>query len=261
MWILCKIPRKAIKSAAITLEVKKKYSHGSNSTSATTRISIRASTPLIRLTALAAIALLTGCGPGVRVGGNGAPDRPAAFDEPKRRHSPSFSPARRPSSVAAGADYSFQPTVLQGSGPHHVHHRGQAGVGERSIRRRERLSGIANGRRCGAGPRHDYDHRQQWHEHRFDRPIHDRGEPRSPDHARAAAGRRFSAFNWSAPTGDTDGMPVTDLAGYRIHYGDQRVRVDANHPGQRRRHDDLRRQRLESRNLLLRRERLQLVGE
>jgi hypothetical protein len=77
-----------------------------------------ASTALIRLTALTAIAVqLTGCGPGVRVDGNTEPGSTGSGSSSKAPAQPLVLAGAPPSSVTVGAEYSFQPTVLQGSGP------------------------------------------------------------------------------------------------------------------------------------------------
>ncbi len=167
-----------------------------------------ASTPLIRLAALTAIAIqLTGCGPGVRVNGNSAPRSTGGTSTAAQ---PILLAGAPPSSVMVGTEYSFQPTVLQGSGVITFTIEGQP-PWTNFNRATGALSGTPTANDVGLTPD-------------IITITASNGTSSAsigPFTIEVNSGPSIGSatLNWSAPTENTDGMSVTDLAGYRVHFG------------------------------------------
>jgi hypothetical protein len=170
-----------------------------------------ASTPLIRLAALTVIAIqLTGCGPGVRVGGNAAPGSTGGVSTTKTPAQAIVLAGAPPGSVTVGTEYSFQPTVLQGGGVMTFAIEGQP-PWTNFNRATGALSGTPTANYVGLTP-----------------------DPITITASNGTSSASIGPFTievnstpsigsatliWSAPTENTDGTPVTDLVGYRVHYG------------------------------------------
>lgn len=171
---------------------------------------------VIRLIALAAMAVqLTGCGSGVRVvDANTAPGSTGGVSTAKTPAQPLVLAGAPPRSVTVGAEYSFQPTVLQGSGPITFTIAGKPAWATFNPATGA-LSGTPTANDVGSTPVVITITAGNGTSTASIGPFTIEVNPASGPPPSVGS----ATLNWSAPTEDTDGMPVTDLAGYRVHYG------------------------------------------
>ncbi len=177
---------------------------------------IRPVKTLFSLSALVFAGLLTGCGNGVGVSTaasdtatpSGVPSAPAP--------TPVALTGTPPTSVTAGQNYAFQPTVSAGSGSVTFQIQGKptwaafnastgALTGTPAVANEGTTAGItitgSNGSSSASiGP--------------FAIAVN--APPTSPP---ASPATGSATLSWTAPTENTDGSPLTNLAGYHIYYG------------------------------------------